>query len=99
LRFFFSIAARYKSRAAFLLFYTAFGTSKRPKSANPSSSQKTKNRMSTGFSSIHAVFQVAPAGVEPAMGESKSPALPLGDGALSLFFLSLNHQVALLVTL
>jgi hypothetical protein len=81
LRFFFSIAARYKSRAAFLLFYTAFGTSKRPKSANPSSSQKTKNRMSTGFSSIHAVFQVAPAGVEPAMGESKSPALPLGDGA------------------
>ena len=29
---------------------------------------------------------VAPAGVEPTMGESKSPALPLGDGALSLFF-------------
>ena len=25
---------------------------------------------------------VAPAGVEPTMGESKSPALPLGDGAL-----------------
>ena len=24
---------------------------------------------------------VAPAGVEPTMGESKSPALPLGDGA------------------
>ena len=42
---------------------------------------------------------VAPAGVEPTMGESKSPALPLGDGALSLFFFSLNHQVALLVTL
>jgi hypothetical protein len=56
LRFFFSIAARYKSRAAFLLFYTAFGTSKRPKSVNPSSSQKTKNRMNTGSSSIHAVF-------------------------------------------
>jgi hypothetical protein len=44
-------------------------------------------------------FSVAPAGVEPTMGESKSPALPLGDGALSLFFFSLNHQVALLVTL
>jgi hypothetical protein len=56
--------------------------------------------MNTGFSSIHAVFsQVAPAGVEPTMGESKSPALPLGDGALSLFFFSLNHQVALFVTL
>ena len=41
-----------------------------------------KNRINTGFSSIHAVFsQVAPAGVEPTMGESKSPALPLGDGA------------------
>ena len=26
-------------------------------------------------------FSVAPAGVEPTMGESKSPALPLGDGA------------------
>ena len=26
-------------------------------------------------------YTVAPAGVEPAMGESKSPALPLGDGA------------------
>ena len=26
----------------------------------------------------------APAGVEPTMGESKSPALPLGDGALNL---------------
>ena len=27
------------------------------------------------------LFLVAPAGVEPTMGESKSPALPLGDGA------------------
>ena len=26
-------------------------------------------------------YTVAPAGVEPTMGESKSPALPLGDGA------------------
>jgi hypothetical protein len=42
---------------------------------------------------------VAPAGVEPTMGESKSPALPLGDGAVSFFFLALNHSVALLVTL
>ena len=30
---------------------------------------------------------VAPAGVEPTMGESKSPALPLGDGAISFIFL------------
>src|SRR5699024_659115 len=36
-----------------------------------------------GFSSIHAgSYQVAAAGVEPAMEESKSSALPLGDGAL-----------------
>ena len=31
---------------------------------------------------------VAPAGVEPTMGESKSPALPLGDGALSHIILT-----------
>ena len=29
----------------------------------------------------NGLFLVAPAGVEPTMGESKSPALPLGDGA------------------
>ena len=43
----------------------------------------TKPRMNTGFFQHPCgVVSVAPAGVEPAMGESKSPALPLGDGAL-----------------
>ena len=54
--------------------------------------------MNTGFSSIHAVFsQVAPAGVEPTMGESKSPALPLGDGASvenSIAYFSKFHKPA-----
>ena len=41
---------------------------------------KSPHRMP--FSGIPCgLFSVAPAGVEPAMGESKSPALPLGDGA------------------
>ena len=51
------------------------GVEKQPAPANK------KARMETVVC-IHAGFvQVAPAGVEPAMGESKSPALPLGDGA------------------
>ena len=33
---------------------------------------------------LYQHIKVAPAGVEPTMGESKSPALPLGDGALNL---------------
>ena len=37
--------------------------------------------MNTGFQHSCGFFTVAPAGVEPTMGESKSPALPLGDGA------------------
>lgn len=42
-------------------------------------------------------YTVAPAGVEPAMGESKSPALPLGDGASvenSIAYFSKFHKPA-----
>ena len=45
------------------------------------SSQMHKNRLRDPQRSCRR-FSVAPAGVEPTMGESKSPALPLGDGAL-----------------
>ena len=42
-------------------------------------------------------YTVAPAGVEPTMGESKSPALPLGDGASvenSIAYFSKFHKPA-----
>ena len=69
------------------IFYDALPGKPAPKGRSagpgPAAPKATRPRMNTGFSSIHAgFFQVAPAGVEPAMGESKSPALPLGDGAL-----------------
>ena len=50
-------------------------------SAAPEAAAKHKDRLlNVSFSRRSSV---APAGVEPTMGESKSPALPLGDGALS----------------
>ena len=51
------------------------GVEKQPAPANKKARMETVVCIHAGFS------QVAPAGVEPAMGESKSPALPLGDGA------------------
>ena len=51
-------------------------------SAAPEAAAKHKDRLpNVPFSRRSSV---APAGVEPTMGESKSPALPLGDGALNL---------------
>ena len=48
-------------------------------SAAPETAAKHKDRLpNVSFSRRSSV---APAGVEPTMGESKSPALPLGDGA------------------
>ena len=48
-------------------------------SAAPETAAKHKDRLpNVPFSRRSSV---APAGVEPTMGESKSPALPLGDGA------------------
>ena len=48
-------------------------------SAAPEAAAKHKDRLpNVSFSRRSSV---APAGVEPTMGESKSPALPLGDGA------------------
>ena len=44
-------------------------------------SQKRKPAGNLSLRPPAGSFSVAPAGVEPTMGESKSPALPLGDGA------------------